>query len=92
MHPWPGAYTTAGGTQIKVLAAVVMPAAAADQLPGTLLAPREQPFPLVVTGKGLLALREVQPAGRRPMSGADWLRGAQGLRGAVLGVQDVAGS
>ncbi|HWE60992.1 MAG TPA: methionyl-tRNA formyltransferase [Chloroflexota bacterium] len=90
MFPWPGAYTTAGGALLKVRAASVVSAPTAGQTPGTLLAAPEGPYPLVVTGDGLLALREVQPAGRRPMAGADWLRGIPAVRGTVLGMPDHA--
>jgi methionyl-tRNA formyltransferase len=34
-------------------------------------------LPALGTGAGLLVLDEVQPAGKKPMSGADFLRGAR---------------
>jgi len=43
-------------------------------------------IPAVQTGEGHLLLIEVQPAGRRAMSGADLLRGWPGLLGARLGL------
>jgi methionyl-tRNA formyltransferase len=85
MYPWPGAYTTAGDALLKVQLAAVAPGMAHGHAPGTVLASREEPVPLVATGEGLLALGEVQPAGRRAMSGADWLRGAPHVAGSVLG-------
>lgn len=85
MQPWPGAYTTAGGALLKVRKASVTPGMADAHAPGTLVAARGAHEPLVATGKGLLALVEVQPAGRHAMSGADWLRGAPRHIGSVLG-------
>jgi methionyl-tRNA formyltransferase len=39
----------------------------------------------VATGNGALDLLEIQPAGKRMMSSADWLRGQHGLVGQRLG-------
>jgi methionyl-tRNA formyltransferase len=82
MHPWPGAYTTARGDLLKVLAAEARSGDAAEP-PGTLLARDGEA--MVATGEGLLLLARVQQAGRRPLSGAEWLRGASALRGTLLG-------
>ncbi len=79
--PWPGAWTTWEGQQIKILQASVE-AQVVDSAPGTIL---DAPGLLVATGDGALHLREVQPAGKRPMAGADWKRGQRGLIGARLG-------
>ena len=79
--PWPGAWTTWEGQQIKILQASVE-TQVVDSAPGTIL---EAPGLLVATGDGALHLREVQPAGKRPMAGADWKRGQRDLRGARLG-------
>jgi methionyl-tRNA formyltransferase len=38
---------------------------------------------LLATGDGAIALLSVQPAGKKPMSAADWLRG--GGRGVSVG-------
>ncbi len=79
--PWPGAWTTWEGQQIKILQASVE-AQVVDSAPGTIL---DAPGLLVATGDGALHLREVQPAGKRPMAGADWKRGQRELRGTRLG-------
>ena len=79
--PWPGAWTTWEGQQIKILQASIE-AQVVDSAPGTIL---DAPGLLVATGDGALHLREVQPAGKRPMAGADWKRGQRGLIGARLG-------
>jgi methionyl-tRNA formyltransferase len=83
MHPWPGAFTTAGEGILKVLAAAAGECAVQGS-PGTLL--RRDGWPAVVTGEGELILRIVQPEGRRAMDGAAWLRGAGApYLGTVLG-------
>jgi methionyl-tRNA formyltransferase len=78
--PEPGAFTTVDGTRVKVLAAVI----ARD-------APRLAPGALALDGRRLLAgtatdpleLLEVQPAGKKAMSAADWWRGRPADAGRV---------
>jgi methionyl-tRNA formyltransferase len=70
--PEPGAFTTIDGARIKVLDAAI----ARD-------APRDSPGALALDGRRLLVgtasdpleLLSVQPAGKKPMSAADWWRG-----------------
>ena len=84
MYPWPGATTTAGGALLKVLE--VKPAdlhSGTSGAPGTLL--YDGIDPLVCALNSAVRLLRVQPAGRKPMSGAEWLRGAPFLRGTILG-------
>ncbi len=76
--PWPGVWTTVAGAPLKILAAIVEPTQA-DAPPGTVL-PGDRL--LVATGSGMLELQTVQPAGKRPMAGTDWLHGLRD-RGAV---------
>ncbi len=74
------AFTVLDGHRLRVLAAE--PAGSPgppDRPPGTLVGD------VVTTGDGGLRLVRVQPEGRRPMSGADWLRGRAVPEGAHLG-------
>jgi methionyl-tRNA formyltransferase len=73
--PEPGAFTTVGGERLKVLDAVIahgappLPSGAAELRAGRALAGTAgEPLELLV----------VQPAGKRPMPAADWLRGRDG--------------
>lgn len=89
MYPWPGAYTMAGGALLKLLRVGM----GHDQLPsppGTVAVDPGSRQPLVATGAGYIRLDRVQPAGRTPMTGAEWLRGAPAMQGAVLGAVSVA--
>jgi methionyl-tRNA formyltransferase len=84
MQPAPGTFTFLGDRLLKVLAASVEPApAATGAKPGALLTAHGEP--VVVTGQDGLRLQVVQPAGKRAMTGADWLRGAQAGPGTILG-------
>ena len=73
--PEPGAFTTVGDERLKVLAAAIahdapsLPPGRAELRAGRALAG---------TGGDPLELVTVQPAGKRPMAAADWLRGRDG--------------
>jgi methionyl-tRNA formyltransferase len=71
-QPWPSTYLLLDGERLVVTAARVAPSQPADA-PGAIV--REGVEPAVATADGRLVLVSVTPPGRRPMSGADWLRG-----------------
>ena len=81
--PWPGTFTLWKGQPLKIFAAGVIADNPSAAQPGQVIA--IDGVPQVATGSGYLELRSVQPAGKRPMSGADWLRGNRDAVGAVLG-------
>lgn len=86
MIPWPGAYTHWAGQQFKVWAATVLPTdagSATPPVPGTVV--EQDRRPAVVCGEDLLALDQVQLAGRRRMAAADFLRGQRAFVGTRLG-------
>ncbi len=75
-NPWPGCFcisASSKGKRLRVLRAVVEPApsgrSSAPAVPGTVLDVNPN-GPLIATGKAALRLIEVQPEGKRPMSGA----------------------
>jgi methionyl-tRNA formyltransferase len=70
-NDWPGTFTFWKGQILKVRSAKVVPATNGN--PGTHYI--HQTAPAVVTGEGGLALLEVQPAGKKWMSGRDFLNG-----------------
>lgn len=72
-YPWPGAYLELDAERLKVHRA--------HALEGRVL-PLARRFvhkdlPALAAAQGLLILDEVQPPGKKPMSGADFLRGAR---------------
>ncbi|WP_299024866.1 methionyl-tRNA formyltransferase [uncultured Thermanaerothrix sp.] len=71
--PWPGAFLEFRGAPLKVLRA--------HKVDITALQPGQRGIldncPAIGTVAGSLVLDEVQPAGKRPMAGADFLRGAR---------------
>lgn len=86
--PWPGAFTTAAAAQLRI--------AKAEWIPTIPDRPGAEPGRISVsgdwigvqTGRGTLALRRLQRAGKREMSAADFARGAAALDGAILGADD----
>lgn len=91
MTPWPGAFTfwvPQGGHPIRLLVVEVEARPGAAEEPGRVAA--DDGGRLVVeTGGGLLALLTVQPAGKRPMPVADFLRGHPVPVGSHLGWEEV---
>lgn len=70
-NPVPGAWTTFRGSRLKIHAATPTPGVGE---PGRIVDPAR---PVIATGANLLRLDSVQPAGKRPMSGTDFARGAR---------------
>jgi len=85
--PWPVARTTLDGADLLVWRVRVLDEpdspGAAPVAPGTLV--RLKPDPVVRCGSGMLALLEVQAAGRKRMAAADFMRGRRVAPGARLG-------
>jgi methionyl-tRNA formyltransferase len=79
-HPWPGTFLTWEARRIGVLQAVAVDLS--RQSPGQITASADGP--ILATPSGGLLLQVVQPAGARPMSGAEFLRGHPTLVGARL--------
>jgi methionyl-tRNA formyltransferase len=85
-NPWPGAHTALDGEQITIWRAWPAAAALGDP-PGTIVpAPVETPEAAfaVQAGEGMLAVLELQRAGRRAVTSAEFLRGAPELIGKRL--------
>lgn len=71
-NPWPSAYLQWKGQPLKVHRAHVT---AGQGAPGARVV--QGGLPALATSQGWLVLDEVQPAGRKPMQGAEFLRGAR---------------
>ncbi len=80
-YPWPGTFLEWRGAPLKVHQAEAV--AAPSPGPGVRLV--WQGFPALGTAEGILVLRQVQPAGKRPMSGDAFLRGARDWASEVEG-------
>ncbi len=76
LSPWPGAYTFLDGSLIKIIKTVIMPGRGE---PGVLNAGGGMLN--VGTGRDVLGIVTIQPAGKRPMSSTEFLRGHRGIEG-----------
>ena len=81
-NPWPGAFLVWQGLPLKVLHAHVIPEAS----PGAGRAEAVDRLPAVTTASGWLVLDLVQPAGKKPMPGDVFLRGARNWAGSEFPV------
>ena len=83
MNPWPGAFTFLFGKRLKVLKVKDLRKPAREK-PGTVL----EGFPgdfNVATGRGVLALKEVQLESAKRLTAKDFLRGSPVPAGTLLG-------
>jgi methionyl-tRNA formyltransferase len=80
-NPWPMAETSFAGEPLRVLRARIADQAATEAAPGTLLGIAEDGL-LVACVDGVLAVRELQRAGKRPISARDFANAVRldGLR------------
>ncbi len=77
-NPRPGAYALRDGRRLKVLRVEPVAGRPAGEggPPGSFVELDPRGYPVVTAGGGAVALVEVQPEGRRAMSGAEFARGA----------------
>jgi methionyl-tRNA formyltransferase len=81
-HPWPGTFTFWGDDLLKIIAGAPLPDRESSTPPGTVMS--EHGELTVQTGAGSYILKEVQPAGKQPMTGQAFMAGHPGVMGAVL--------
>jgi len=77
LTPWPGAFAFLDETMVKILETETLQGRGE---PGRILEGMQGSLG-VGTGSGLLRIIRVQPAGKKPMDAADFLRGHRGVEG-----------
>jgi methionyl-tRNA formyltransferase len=83
MTPWPGAFSKWEGQNLKILSARPLPELSLGSQPGT-VALQDNEL-LVQTGDGVLALDQVQLAGKKALNAGAFVRGRPQFAGALLG-------
>ncbi|MBT2581892.1 methionyl-tRNA formyltransferase [Planococcus sp. ISL-109] len=73
LHPWPVAFTSLDRTNVKIWRAEIADSVKTAE-PGEVLELTEDAI-IVQTGEGALAIKELQPAGKKRMTAQDYLRG-----------------
>jgi methionyl-tRNA formyltransferase len=80
--PFPGAFAHWRGQILKIHQTTL---SVEQGNPGNILQADPKWGVTVATGQGALILNTVQPQGKKPMSGAEWVRGYQVVAGEILG-------
>jgi methionyl-tRNA formyltransferase len=75
-NPWPVAETTLGGESLRLWRACVAEGSTDGAVPGTLLGVDDLGL-RVACGQGVLSIRELQRAGKRPVSARDFANAAR---------------
>lgn len=83
LNPWPSAYTSVNGKNLKLWTASVVHEAG-NGVPGEILEAGKEGL-LVKTGDGLLLIQELQLEGKKRMDTAAFLRGYTVDKGCILG-------
>lgn len=86
LNPWPSAYTTYHGKQLKVWEAEPVKSPKAGK-PGEILAV-EKDAVLVAAGSGALRITSLQLSGKKRMSAHDFLLGMRMTPGEILGCEE----
>ncbi len=77
MQPWPGAFCHIGNERVTLLK--TMPVNG-EGTPGVVSGTKKDAF-LIGTGRGLLSILELQPAGRKPMAASAFIHGRKHAEG-----------
>lgn len=85
MDPSPGATTIMNGKKIKLFSPLIVNYEVTSKKPGMVIADDNNSF-LVETGKGLLAIGEIQLPGKKRISTKDFLRGNTIEKNTLLGM------
>lgn len=75
LNPWPSAYTKLNGKTLKIWKAQVLEGNAEEKIPAGAFASYDKKSWIIQTGKGRLALLEVQLEGKKRMGVEEFLRG-----------------
>ncbi len=84
LQPWPGAYTFIGETMLKIYASRVIDRESSSILPGTVIEAGIDGLK-VATGKGVIAILEIQREGKRRLPISEFLKGFPIKTGTILG-------
>jgi len=83
-QPWPGAYTNWEGKLLKFIEMAPIKKSSSDP-PGTVVELSGEVAIGVVTGDGILGIKKLQLEGKKVVTAGEFLRGARGFVGVVLG-------
>ncbi|TVR68997.1 MAG: methionyl-tRNA formyltransferase [Sphaerobacteraceae bacterium] len=82
MNPWPRAWSTIAGKRVAIDRVSLISTENVTSAAGTLQT--VEGWPAVSTRDGVVRIEKLTPAGKKQMTGQDWLRGTQELVGEVF--------
>lgn len=85
LYPWPHAYTYLEGARLIVLRTRVLDAPAGGVAPGTIVEAARSAIHVATGHDGCIAIEELQPEGRRPMTAREFLASRPLHAGQLLG-------
>jgi methionyl-tRNA formyltransferase len=83
-YPWPGCFTYWRGKQLKINEAFVLPSKGISETGQVVALPGREGGLGITTGNGILGVLNMQYAGKKAMTAADFLRGQRDFIGAKL--------
>ena len=83
-YPWPGCYTTWRGKTLKMNEAFYLPGAVKEEAGRVFALDKEKGGLGVATGDGVLGIKNIQYAGKKAMTAAEFLRGQRDFIGSKL--------
>jgi methionyl-tRNA formyltransferase len=83
-YPWPGSYTYWKGKPLKINQADVLPGGSSKEAGRVIALPGPEGAIGVVTGEGILEVLNIQYAGKKAMTAAEFSRGQRDLIGTKL--------
>ncbi len=83
-RPWPGIFTETDCLRLKLLSVEIMDAPLPEDTKPGLVAKSEDCHPLVACADRWLKLLEIQPEGKRAMSGQEFMNGNADIAGKIL--------
>ncbi len=83
-YPWPGCFTYWHGKQLKINEASYLPAADKKDVGRVVALPKAAGDLGIITGDGILVVRNIQYAGKKAMNAAEFLRGQRDFIGSKL--------
>lgn len=83
-YPWPGCFTSWRGKQLKINEAYYLPNADKAEVGRVVVLDKEKGGLGVVTGEGILGMKNIQYAGKKAMTAAEFLRGQRDFIGSKL--------
>lgn len=89
LQPWPLAYSLYDKTSIQIIEGEAVPESDSAKKAGTLISYEKEGSCLIQTGKGVLKLSRLKPAGKKEMPAGDFFRGKRLRPGDIIELERI---